>query len=240
MNLGAIFIGLAILVMTVPFVINPLVNERKRQPFKATPQKKDEQGGQKDALAAIRDLDFDFHTGKVNQDDYETLRAQLALEAAAYLQKKQQEEEKVDALIRARLLQGRATAKCEKCGGDIGTGDLFCPACGVPANNQAVVEKAVVKLACPICGKTIKEKDLFCTRCGTRVNQQPASEKSTSSKLEGERTDEAILASSCLMDFFVLPVSIATCKRPTWRRSSATRRCLERAGQRQSPEPDHR
>jgi hypothetical protein len=176
MNLGAIFIGIAILVIAIPFVMNPLVNERKKQPVKAASQSKEGKGEQKEALAAIRDLDFDFQTGKVNQDDYETLRAQLVLEAAAFLQTKQQEEEKIDALIRARLDQVKASVNCEQCGGEIGAKDLFCPACGVPVKNQAVVEKPVQKLACPVCGKSIKEKDLFCTRCGTRVNEQPISE----------------------------------------------------------------
>jgi Zn finger protein HypA/HybF involved in hydrogenase expression len=176
MNLGAIFIGVALLVVAVPYVVNPLVNERKRQPVKAASPNKEGKGEQKEALAAIRDLDFDFQTGKVNQDDYETLRAQLVLAAAAYLQTKQQEEEKIDALIRARLEQVKASVKCEQCGGEIGPQDLFCPACGAPIKNLAIIEKPVLKLACPICGKSIKEKDLFCTRCGTRVNKQPASE----------------------------------------------------------------
>jgi uncharacterized OB-fold protein len=176
MNLGAIFIGIALLVVAVPYVINPLVNERKGHTAKATPQKKDGHIGQKYALAAIRDLDFDFQTGQVNQEDYEILRAQLVLEAAAYLQTKRREEEKLDALIRARLMQVTASIKCEKCGGEFGPEDLYCPACGVPVKDQVVIEKPAMKLACPICGKSIKEKDLFCTRCGTRVNKQPASE----------------------------------------------------------------
>jgi uncharacterized OB-fold protein len=155
------------------------VNERKKQPVKAASPSKEEKGEQKEALAAIRDLDFDFQTGKVNQEDYETLRAQLVLEAATYIQTKQQEEEKIDALIRARLEQVKASVKCEKCGGEIGPQDLFCPACGVPVKNQAIIEKPVLKLACPVCGKSIKEKDLFCTRCGSRVNKQPTSENFT-------------------------------------------------------------
>ncbi|HEX9618107.1 MAG TPA: zinc ribbon domain-containing protein [Anaerolineales bacterium] len=175
MNLGAIFIGIAILVVAVPYVMNPLVNERKKQPVKATPPKKDGKGGQKDALAAIRDLDFDFQTGKVTREDYETLRAQLVLKAAEYLQMKQQEEEKIDAMIRARLQQVKASVKCEKCGGEIRPQDLFCPTCGVPVKNQAGSEEPVVKINCPGCGKSIKEGDLFCTGCGTRLKEQSTS-----------------------------------------------------------------
>jgi|GEM_PF-978149 len=173
MNPGAIFIGIAILVVAVPFVMNPLVNEREKQPVKTTNLKKDEKGGQKDALEAIRDLDFDFETGKVTREDYETLRAQLVLEAAEYIQVKQQEDEKIEAMIRARLKQVKSAVKCERCGGEIRPQDLFCPACGYAAQVQSESREPKVQLTCQGCGKTIKASDLFCTSCGRRVNEPP-------------------------------------------------------------------
>src|SRR4030067_3559058 len=102
MDLGAIFIGFAILVIAVPYVINPLMNERKKQPLRSISRKKDDEGSHKGALAAIRDLDFDFQLGKVTQEDYGTLRAQLVVEAGEYLQTKKQEDEKIEERIRAR------------------------------------------------------------------------------------------------------------------------------------------
>ena len=170
MNLGAIFIGIAILVIAVPYVMNPLVNERRKQPVKATLLKKDGKGQQKDALVAIRDLDFDFQTGKVTREDYETLRAQLVLEAAEYLQTKMEEDEKIEALIRARLQTVKQSVKCEKCGGEIRPFDHFCPACGVTAKNQTAPNEPVPQIACPGCGKSVKDGDLFCTGCGMKLN----------------------------------------------------------------------
>lgn len=176
MNLGAIFIGIAILAVAVPYVISPLVNERKKQMVKATSPKKDGKSEQRNALAAIRDLDFDFQTGIVTLEDYETLRAQLVLEAAEYLKTKQQEDEKIEAMIRSRLQQVKPPVKCEKCGAEIRPQDHFCPTCGYAAQVQTESWEPKVRLTCPDCGKTIKESDLFCTGCGRRVNERPKTE----------------------------------------------------------------
>jgi hypothetical protein len=172
MNLGAIFIGFAILVVAIPFVIIPLVNERKKQPGKPAFPKKDGQGRQLDALVAIRDLDFDFQTGKVTPEDYAPLRSQLILEAAEYLQMKKEEDEKIEKMIRARLQAVKGSDKCEACGGDIHPSDQFCPTCGVDAKNQAELNKSAPQIACPRCGKSVKAGDLFCTGCGTKLYGQ--------------------------------------------------------------------
>lgn len=179
MEPGAILIGGAILVVAVLYVINPVVYERKKQPEKADALKKDRKGRQKEALAAIRDLDFDFQTGKVTQEDYETLRAQLVLQAAEYIQTKKQENEKIEEMIRSRLQRVKSSVKCEKCGGDIGPQDLFCPTCRVAVKNQAGSKKPAVQITCPGCGKRVREGDLYCTSCGERVNGQATIKNTT-------------------------------------------------------------
>lgn len=179
MNLGAILIGIALLVATIPYVISPLANERKKQPVRPVSPAKDGAGAQKNTLAAIRDLDFDFQTGKVIREDYEALRAQLILEAAEYLQVKQQEDEKIEAMIRARLQQVKTTVVCEKCGGVIRPQDRFCPVCGIPVESRAEPE-APAEAACPGCGKNVHAGDLFCTACGTHLAPAPASEDAAS------------------------------------------------------------
>ena len=172
MDLGAIFIGFAILVIAVPYVIYPLMNGRKKQPLRTISQTKDEEGSHKGALVAIRDLDFDFQIGKVTQEDYETLRAQLVVEAAEYLQTKKQVDEKIEEMIRARLQAAKPSQKCEKCGGEIRPQDRYCPICGAVAKNQTASNKPAPQIACPGCGKSVKESDMFCTGCGTRLNEK--------------------------------------------------------------------
>ena len=54
-----------------------------------------------------------------------------------------------------------ATAKCPKCGAEIGAKAKFCPECG---------EKIVVdKKFCPQCGKEVSGKAKFCPECGAKI-----------------------------------------------------------------------
>jgi zinc-ribbon domain len=98
---------------------------------------------QKEMLyVAIRDLDFDFQTGKVDQKDYDELRRQLERDAVHILR----QLDAVDPLIafdneierQVLDLRRRGTAKargssqdvCPSCGTPLESGDNFCPACG--------------------------------------------------------------------------------------------------------------
>jgi predicted RNA-binding Zn-ribbon protein involved in translation (DUF1610 family) len=174
MTLGALLIGAAILVLAALYVINPVVDAHKKQPLKAAILDESRQHLQKDVLAAIRDLDFDYQTGKVIQEDYETSRTQLVFQAAEFIQKKKQEDEKIEAMIHTRLLSVKTPAQCDKCGGEIGPQDVFCPTCGIAVKNQAGTKKTSVHVLCPGCGNKVRAGDLYCTSCGKRVYGQAA------------------------------------------------------------------
>lgn len=149
MNPGAILISLAILIVAATYVITPLVNAPKRQTVSAAPAANALKDERKDSLAAIRDLDFDFQTGKVTQEDYEALRAQLVLQAANFLQQRQQVDEKIEEMISARLQSKKESAF-----------------------------KEPIRAYCPHCGKRVMPGDLFCTACGTRLNEMAVSNHS--------------------------------------------------------------
>jgi hypothetical protein len=146
MELGAILIGLAIFIVAFTYVINPMVSIPRKQPVYAVHHIKTEGNQQKDVLVAIRDLDFDFQTAKLNEEDYEALRAQLVLEAADYLQQKTKDE-KIDEMIRARLLSKKESAFqvagrifCSNCGKSVKEGDLFCATCGARINTRSTAD----------------------------------------------------------------------------------------------------
>jgi len=91
---------------------------------------------------AIRDLDFDFQTGKVDQKDYTELRQQLEREAVYILRQldaadplvtlDHEIEHQVLALRRhsASTVCSSRRESCFGCGALLENGENFCPCCG--------------------------------------------------------------------------------------------------------------
>jgi hypothetical protein len=75
--------------------------------------------------AALRDLEQDFETGKVSEEDYRTLRDDLRARAAALLQQEREAQPRAAASL--RLVEA---PHCPACGATPRSGDRFCAACG--------------------------------------------------------------------------------------------------------------
>ena len=166
MDIGAILIGMALLALTVPMVM---------QPFWQSAPKRVEPDGHKgqsahngnnlnpqrdQVLVALRDLDFDYQTGKVVEQDYTVLRSDLLAQAAQLFQPQEAEDEAIEELIRARreALSVNEARTCGHCGKKISVDDCFCPGCG-----------EAVGISCPQCGKSLTSEDRFCSACGERI-----------------------------------------------------------------------
>jgi zinc-ribbon domain len=100
---------------------------------------------QKETLyTAIRDLEFDFHTGKVDQKDYTKLRQHLETEALQIL--RQLDDADPNAGLESDLeqqilalrqqtpgqLHAACLPPCPRCGVILLGGENFCPSCGRP------------------------------------------------------------------------------------------------------------
>jgi len=98
---------------------------------------------QKEMLyGAIRDLDFDFQTGKVDQKDYAELRQQLESEAVQILRQldaadplvalNHEIEQQVLVLRRhsASMVCDSRRESCFGCGSPLENDENFCPCCG--------------------------------------------------------------------------------------------------------------
>lgn len=88
MNPGIIFIGLAMLFVAALFVSNPLLYSKKykKKHIAQETHKVSAETEYKAALKALSDLDYDFQSGRVTQEDYTNLRSELMLEASKYVQ----------------------------------------------------------------------------------------------------------------------------------------------------------
>jgi hypothetical protein len=100
---------------------------------------------QKETLyTAIRDLEFDFHTGKVDQKDYANLRQHLEAEALHVLRQldevepfaglESELERQILAFRQQPPVQPRSAfpSPCPHCGVILQGSENFCPSCGQP------------------------------------------------------------------------------------------------------------
>ena len=87
-------------------------------------------------LGNIQDLDFEYKCGKLSEEDYRRIRAEMSAEAAQVFQKVESLESSadLDALIRreisTRKNRSAAAAACPSCGGRNPTTNKFCAECG--------------------------------------------------------------------------------------------------------------
>ena len=158
MEIFSILIGLILLAASLFFVSVPFRKKHRKDAQISKPRVQKEERREV-VLFALRDLDFDFKTGKVSEEDYTPLRARLMTEAAQHIEQQQEEDQKLEALIQARRVTHQQSVKCDHCGDSVEADQRFCAKCGSPVN----------KGLCPSCGKKIRAGDEFCPSCGNRL-----------------------------------------------------------------------
>ena len=100
---------MAILVAAVIFA--PMIEGRWREGKDGTSA-----GGRKEAaIAALRELEFEYQTGKVSDEDYATLRSRYARDAIA---------------ARDELGETVDSGSCPGCGAPAKEGAKYCSSCG--------------------------------------------------------------------------------------------------------------
>jgi RNA polymerase subunit RPABC4/transcription elongation factor Spt4 len=162
-SIGAVLVGVAILVLVIPLVARPFKEPRAA----SAPSEGDRPPPLESVLTSLRDLDFDHQTGKVSQEDYASTRAELLAQAAQAMESgggaslEDRLEEKVRRL--RQELERVPPSACAGCGERLAPGDRYCPSCG----------RAQFR-ACPSCGSAVRPGDGYCTACGRRLQAEPA------------------------------------------------------------------
>ena len=135
-------IGAVLLVAAVVlFIIQPLLTGEEASLERSADEMTEAEATRRVKLLALRDVEYDYHTGKLDEKDYQELRRELSAEALAALDAAEREEEavepgsdaaaaRVEAEI-ARVRDGlRAGLTCPVCGSVNQTGSRFCSGCG--------------------------------------------------------------------------------------------------------------
>ncbi len=173
MEIIAFPIGLVILAAIGFYVSRPLVQSRRAGRPNGVVDVQSLETQRESLYIQIKELDLDHATGKVNEEDYTRLRAELVAQAAAVLKQIDgaaqhpapaalQAQDDVEALIAARRKTRTTLAP--------GTADADVEV-AIAARRKTAAPVAS-EVACPKCGKPINSDDAFCAKCGTALRTQ--------------------------------------------------------------------
>lgn len=187
MDIVPIVIIALIIVTTLWWVLKPLWDKAEQTTVNVPLQQQtlaELEQRRDSAYTAIKDLEMDFETGKIAQQDYQRVRMQLTQQAAVILKQIDRLSESVDigldeeidsllaqyrltsdeALIEQvrtqieREVAQKADFTCPNCYHPATAEDSFCSQCGTVLTNL-----------CPTCRKATAPGDSFCTHCGARL-----------------------------------------------------------------------
>ena len=144
--LGAVLVAAAV----VLYVVQPVFSGEKAPLASLDEEFTEAEARRHLSLAALRDVEYDYATGKVDERDYRRLRDELAREALDALQEVRRDREQAEgspsprdavaddleqeiAAYRAAL---RAGTLCGRCGSPNPEEALFCAACGIRLESE--------------------------------------------------------------------------------------------------------
>ena len=132
-----LYVGVALVAAAVVlFILQPVVKGIHASLERDDDELTETEARKRVALLALRDVEYDFLAGKLDEQDYRSLKSELTAEALAALEADEaskadggsgQDLEAEIARLRAGLKVG---APCPSCGYTNADGSRFCSACG--------------------------------------------------------------------------------------------------------------
>lgn len=179
MDIGAIFLLLALVMLVVFFIARPFLSRRPALARRTVDKQRLPalQVEHERVIQALQELDFDYSLGKVPEEDYPSQRNTLLQQGAEVLQKldalrpqpavAQTVDRLEEALVARRkaLSQEASDAATARQNEDL---EVLISARRRARNGSLPREKSIG--FCPHCGKPIYKSDRFCPKCGTELN----------------------------------------------------------------------
>jgi len=182
MDIVVAIIGLAMLIAVAAYIAQPLAGRSRALPSSESPR--DKLLAERDALyVTIRDLDFDFQTGKLLETDYRSMREKHVargveilkqldatpevggqrstvadeIEAAVKVRRQSKaSDDEIEAAVRARRQASIRDPKSE----------TLAPALSPKGTSASA---GVRNQKCPNCGRPVDLTDRFCGKCGAAL-----------------------------------------------------------------------
>jgi hypothetical protein len=189
MDIGSLFILLALLVLVGIFISRPLL---ERKDIKITSEDIKEEHDHSALLAerdrtldALEELDFDYAVGKIPEEDYPAQRSVLIQRGAYILQEldkyegkspQEQAETRLETAIAARRIAVRQDSQAQPASAAHSSADSA-------SLTQTIADDEIEALIaarrrmrsdksagfCPQCGNAVTKSDRFCSKCGTTL-----------------------------------------------------------------------
>ena len=132
---GAVLLVAAVML----YLLQPMLTGRRASLQWEEDEPTEAESRRRVTLLALRDVEYDYATGKLGEEDYQVLKRELAAEALAALSAAEAESASIGAAAPqleaeiARLRGGLdAGTTCAVCGSGNDAASRFCAYCGVP------------------------------------------------------------------------------------------------------------
>jgi hypothetical protein len=134
--IGALLVSAAV----VLFILQPIVKGLHASLDREEDELTDTEARKRVALLALRDVEYDYLAGKLDEEDYRALKSELTAEALAALEADEAARDgsaaTAEADLEAEIAQIRAGLNsgdaCTTCGFANEPGSRFCSSCGTP------------------------------------------------------------------------------------------------------------
>jgi hypothetical protein len=140
-----LYLGVALITAAVLlFILQPVVKGLHASLEREDDELTETEARKRVALLALRDVEYDYLAGKLDEDDYRSLKGQLTAEALAAMEADEASKsgEGGDADVEAEIARLRAGLRgglvCPECGFSNEEGSRFCSSCGSRLAGQAV------------------------------------------------------------------------------------------------------
>jgi len=179
MDIIVAIVGVAMAVVVGAYIAQPLFG--RARVVSALESPRDQLLAERNALyVAIRDLDFDFQTGKLIEADYAAVREKYMARGIEILKQ-------LDALGAERRQPGADRKPHKAIADDIEAAvqarragraqpqpaeDEIEAAVHARRSSQAAKQKSEASLKCPNCGLPVDPTDRFCARCGATLTAE--------------------------------------------------------------------